>query len=380
MQRTVYTAEHEQFRAAVREFVDRDLRPSLARFRAEGAVDRAAWHRAGEFGLLGLTIPVEHGGGGNDDYRFRAVAIEELARASHGLSSTFSIHFDIATPYLVDLASDAVAAHWLPRLSDGTAIAAIALTEPEAGSDLAALTTTATPTSDGWILDGSKAFITNGGIADIAVVAARTGGPGAAGISLFAVPLAADGVARSAPLQKLGLHESNTANLTFTQVQVPEDHLLGRLDEGFGELMRRLPFERLSSAIANLAQTRAAFELAITQGQERAAFGRPVGSWQHNAFTLADLSARIEAASTFVDACIGARARGTLDAGDTARAKLLTAQVEHDVMDAALQLFGGSGYMADSAIGPAWTDARVTRIWAGSSEVMRLLISRDLGL
>jgi alkylation response protein AidB-like acyl-CoA dehydrogenase len=382
MQRTIYGPEHAAFAASIQAFVERDLRPNLERYRREGAVDRQAWKQAGAVGLLGLAAPEWAGGavGDQSDYRFRAAAIEQLAAASHGLSSTFSIHFDIVMPYVVDLADDHVARTWLPRMVDGSAIAALALTEPGAGSDLAAITTRAQRDGDDWVLDGAKTFITNGGIADVAVVAARTSGDDAAGISLFLVPTNTPGVSAGAPLDKLGLHESNTAELALTQVRIPADHLLGQLDRGFAHLMDRLPTERLSSSVANLAQARAGLALAIAYGKERRAFGTPVGSLQHNAFQLADLSARVEATSAFVDACIAAKVKGVLSGADAARAKLLSAQVEHDVLDAAMQLHGGSGYMADSAIGQAWVDGRVTRIWAGSAEVMRLIISRDLGL
>jgi long-chain-acyl-CoA dehydrogenase len=380
MKRTVYSSEHEQFGASIAAFVADDLLPQLSRFRAEGAVDRSAFLKAGSLGLLGLSIPQRFGGSQADDYRFHAVAIEQLAGATHGLSSTFTIHFDIAVPYLVDLARPSLAERLLPRLATGDAIAAIAMTEPSGGSDLAALTTRARRVDDGWVLDGAKTFITNGGIADVVIVAARTSDAGSRGISLFAVDTSAPGFTAGPTLDKLGLHESNTAELFLDGVHVPDDALLGDVDAGFAQLMQRLPQERLSSAVANLAQTRTVLELALDYGRSRTAFGTAIGSMQHNKFAFADLSARVEALSTFVDACIAAHAQGCLTASDAARAKLLSAEVEHDVLDAAIQLSGGSGLMADSRIGQAWVDGRATRIWAGTAEVMREIVGRDLGL
>lgn len=380
MERTVYESEHEQFGASVAAFVADDLLPHLGDFRAAGAVDRAAFARAGALGLLGLAIPSRFGGMQADDYRFHAVAIEQLAAATHGLSSTFTVHFDIAAPYIVELGGDSLAERLLPRLATGEAIAAIAMTEPSGGSDVAAMLTRAVRRDDGWLIDGAKSYITNGGIADVVVVAARTSDQGAHGISLFAVDTQLAGFSTSPPLNKLGLHESNTADLFFDGVHVPDDALLGPVDAGFAALMRRLPQERLSSAIANLAQTRTVLALALDHGRTRTAFGTPVGSMQHNKFVFADLSARVEALSAYVDACIAAHTHGGLTSADAARAKLLSAQVEHDVLDAAVQLSGGSGLMADSRIGQAWVDGRATRIWAGTAEVMREIIGRDLRL
>lgn len=380
MERTVYASEHEQFGASVAAFVADDLLPHLGDFRAAGAVDRAAFARAGALGLLGLAIPSRFGGMQADDYRFHAVAIEQLAAATHGLSSTFTVHFDIAAPYIVELGGDSLAERLLPRLATGEAIAAIAMTEPSGGSDVAAMLTRAVRRDDGWLIDGAKSYITNGGIADVVVVAARTSDQGAHGISLFAVDTQLAGFSTSPPLNKLGLHESNTADLFFDGVHVPDDALLGPVDAGFAALMRRLPQERLSSAIANLAQTRTVLALALDHGRTRTAFGTPVGSMQHNKFVFADLSARVEALSAYVDACIAAHTHGGLTSADAARAKLLSAQVEHDVLDAAVQLSGGSGLMADSRIGQAWVDGRATRIWAGTAEVMREIIGRDLRL
>jgi long-chain-acyl-CoA dehydrogenase len=380
MERTVYSSEHRQFGESIAGFVADDLLPQLPRYRADGAVDRAAFARAGALGLLGLAIPSRFGGSQADDYRFHTVAIEQLAAATHGLSSTFTIHFDIATPYIVDLAVPSLAERVLPRLATGDAIAAIAMTEAGGGSDLAALTTRARRVDDGWVIDGSKTFITNGGIADVVVVAARTSDRGARGISLFVVEAPTAGFTPGPTLDKLGLHESNTAELFLDGVHVAEDALLGQVDGGFTHLMQRLPQERLSSAVANLAQARTVLGQALDHARTRSAFGTPIGSMQHNKFAFADLSARIEALSTFVDACIGAHVAGRLTTSDAARAKLLSAEVEHDVLDAAIQLSGGAGLMADNPIGQAWVDGRATRIWAGTSEVMREIIGRDLGL
>lgn len=380
MERTVFASDHELFRAAFARTVDEYLTPSLPQYRQDGALDRAAFQQVAASGVLGLAVPEQYGGAGTTDYRFHAVAIEELARVSHGLSSTLTIHFDIATPYIVEFAGPVIAERWLPQLAAGQAIAAFALTEPSGGSDAAALATRALALDDGWLLTGTKSFITNAAIADVAVVAARTGADGPRGISLFAVDTSLPGVVAGPTLRKLGLHESNTADLSFDGVRLDHSALLGEVDAGFGYLMARLPQERLSSAVANVAQTRSVFAHAVDHARSRRAFGTALGSLQHNKFLLADLSARIESVSAFVDACINAQVERHLTAADAARAKLLSARVEHDVLDAAVQLAGGAGLMADSPIGQAWTDGRVTRIWAGADEIMREIIGRDLDL
>jgi alkylation response protein AidB-like acyl-CoA dehydrogenase len=362
-----------------------DFGAAVARFAeqfgdANEPPDRTAWKQAGELGLTGLEIDESFGGHRSGDYRITAAAVHALARISHGTSSTFTISFDIATPYLARYASAEVQQRWLPRLAAGEAIAALALTEPGAGSDLAAMTTRADPMDGGWSITGAKTFITNGSIADVIVVAARTSAQDRGrGISLFAVDASAPGLSRR-PLATIGQHDCDTGELFFDECQVPTSALVGTLDEGLGVLLQRLPQERVTSSIANLTQTDVAFDLIVRQVNERRAFGRSIGSLQHNAFRLAELDARRSAVAAFLSTCIDKVSDGTLTTADAARAKLLTARLENDVYDLGMQLHGGSSFLEGTEINRRWIDARVTRIWAGADEVMLHLISKDIGL
>jgi len=345
--------------------------------------DRTAWKQAGELGLTGMEIDASFGGHRSGDYRITAAAVQSLARISHGTSSTFTISFDIATPYLARYATAEVKQQWLPRLAAGDAIAALALTEPGAGSDLAAMTTRADRVGGvegGWSITGAKTFITNGSIADVIVVAARTSAQDRGrGISLFGVDASTAGLTRR-PLATIGQHDCDTGELFFDACRIPESALIGTLDEGLGVLLQRLPQERVTSSIANLTQTDVAFDLIMRQVNERHAFGRPIGSLQHNAFRLADLDARRSAVAAFLSVCIDKVSDGTITTADAARAKLLTARLENDVYDLGMQLHGGSSFLEGTEINRRWVDARVTRIWAGADEVMLHLISKDLGL
>ena len=343
-------------------------------------VDRQAWKHAGALGLTGLEIPAAFGGSTGATYAWNAAAVDALATISHGLSSTFTISFDIATPYLVALGTPEVHQRWLPLLAQGEAIAALALTEPGAGSDLAALTTRAEPKGDHFFITGSKTFITNGSIADVIVVAARTSPQtGARGISLFAVDGNSVGLTRRR-ITTIGQSDCDTAELFFDHVEVPRSHLLGTLDEGFLHLMDRLPQERITSSIANLAQADVAMNLTLTQVRERQAFGRSLGSLQHNAFRLAELDAQRSAVRAHVDACIERLMNKTMSTADGARAKLLSARLENDILDLGMQLHGGSSFLEGTEINQRWIDGRVTRIWAGADEIMLHLIAKDLGL
>lgn len=378
---SIYEDDHEMFRTTVARFVDEVLAPRREEFATTGGFTADVWALAGEIGLLGLSVPVEHGGGGADDYRFQAVALEELARSSAAAASAFSIHFDVCAPYLTRLTDADQKARWLPGFCRGDTVAAIAMTEPSGGSDLAALRTTATRTSAGWRLEGSKTFITNGRTAELVIVAARTtAGSGPRGISLFVVDGDAPGFTRSGPLDKLGQHEADTAELFFDGVVVPEANRIGELDRGFHHMMAMLPRERIGAAIANLAHARASLEQTLAYVREREAFGTAIGRFQHNAFLLADLATEVEVGQAFVDRCVLAENDGSLDAVTAAKAKLWTSELQGRVLDACVQLFGGYGFMRETAVARAWVDARVTRIWAGSNEIMRLLIARDLGL
>ncbi|MBB2892470.1 acyl-CoA dehydrogenase family protein [Flexivirga oryzae] len=380
MRRRIYDEDHEAFRESVRAFVRREVLPDVEDWAADKAIPRSFWRAAGAQGLLGLEIPVEYGGADAQDFRFNAVLMEELAAVNAALPSSVGIHADIVPPYLVKLAGAEVRDRWLPRISSGEAVAAIAMTEPGAGSDLAAITTSAVADGDRFRINGSKTYITNGYGADLVVVAARTTpAAGAKGISLFAVPTDLPGFSRGRKLDKIGQPEADTAELFFEDVVVPASHLVGELDKGFGHMMTWLPQERISAAVTNLAHARQLLTETIDYAKERKAFRQPIGSFQANKFLLAELVTRVEVTQAYVDQCVLAHAEHELTPVDAAKAKWWTAEVQNQVLDHCLQLHGGAGYMNEYRIARAWRDARVTKIWAGSNEIMKELIGRDLG-
>ncbi|BBC38630.1 MULTISPECIES: acyl-CoA dehydrogenase family protein [Streptomyces] len=381
MRRTVFDADHEAFRTSVRAFVERELRPRQEEFIQQRAIDRAAWKAAGQQGLLGLLIPEQYGGSEAGDYRFTAVLHEEFARLSVAFASSFTIHCEVVAPYLVELTTEEQRERWLPRFCAGELVTAIGMTEPSAGSDLAALRTTAVRDGENWTLNGSKTFITNGFGADLVVVAARTSPEkGAKGITLFAVETDMPGFERGRKLEKVGQHEADTAELFFHDVRVPGANVIGEVDRGFIHMMERLPQERIGAAVLNLAHAAQILDETLEYVKERKAFGQSVGSFQYNKFRLAEMVTQIEVTQAFVDQCVAAHVTGRLSAVDAAKAKWWTAQVQNEVLDACVQLHGGYGYMNEYRVARAWQDARVTKIWAGSNEIMKELIGRDLGL
>jgi alkylation response protein AidB-like acyl-CoA dehydrogenase len=381
MRRTLYRADHEAFRESMRAFVDRTLRPRAGDHAREHRIDRDCWLEAGRQGLLGLEVPEEYGGSAAGDYRFNAVFNEELAIFGAAYASSFGIHADVVAPYLVELGTEAQKKEWLPRFCTGEVVTAIAMTEPSGGSDLANLRTAARRDGDGWIINGAKTFITNGGSADLVVVAARTGpGERARGVSLFLVDATLPGFHRGRVLDKVGQPESDTAELFFDDLRVPGDALLGEVGSGFVSLMQRLPQERIGVAIGNIANAASIFAETVEYIKQRKAFGQPVGSFQHNKFKAAEMHTRLEVTQAFVDKCVEAHAAGELSAEEAAMAKWWTAEVQNDVLDDCVQLYGGYGYMNEYRVARAWKDARVNKIWAGSNEIMKELIGRKLGL
>jgi alkylation response protein AidB-like acyl-CoA dehydrogenase len=381
VQRTLYNADHEAFRDTMRTFVDRSLRPQTERHALEHGIDRECWLEAGRAGILGLEVADQYGGSGAQDYRFNAVFNEELAKFGAAYASCFGIHADVVAPYLVDLGTEEQKKEWLPRLCTGEVVTAIAMTEPSGGSDLANLKTRATADGSDWIVDGAKTFITNGGSADLVVVAARTGpGKGARGVSLFLVDTTLPGFERGRVLDKVGQPESDTAELFFHDLRVPADALLGEVGMGFISLMQRLPQERIGVAIGNIANTVSLFEETLAYVKTRQAFGQTIGSFQYNKFTIAEMFTALEVAQAFIDKCVDAHMRKELSAEEAAMAKWWSAQVQSDVLDHCVQLYGGYGYMNEYRIARAWKDARVNKIWAGSNEIMKELIGRKLGL
>jgi len=381
MKREIYDEDHDAFRSSVKEFLDREVAPHLEEHLEAKALPREFWLAAGKQGFLGLEIPEEYGGSEAGDYRFNAVLTEELAKVNMTLPSCVGIHADIVAPYLVHLTNEEQKKRWLPDFCAGGLLTAIGMTEPSGGSDLAALKTTAVADGDDWVLNGSKTFITNGYSADLVVVAVRTSPEKKArGITLFGVETDTTGFSRGRKLDKVGQAESDTAELFFEDLRVPGANVIGEVDSGFIHMMTFLPQERLGSAITNLAHAAQILDETLAYTKERKAFGQSIGNFQHNKFLLADLYTRVEVTQAYVDQCVVAHTQGELTPIDAAKAKWWTAQVQNDVLDHCVQLHGGYGYMNEYRVARAWRDARVTKIWAGSNEIMKELIGRDLGL
>ncbi len=380
MQRTIYDEDHEAFRQSVKEFVDRTLAPRAEEMIRDHVIARDIWEEAGAQGFFGLSIPEEYGGAGIDDYRFNAVFAEEIGRFTNAAGSCFGIHADITAPYLVHLGTEEQKQRWLPDVAAGKKIMAIGMTEPSGGSDLAALKSTAVRDGDDWVINGSKTFITNGHQCDLAVVAVRTDPTkGAKGISLFVLEAGMEGFTKGNKLDKVGQEESDTSELFFENVRVSNDHLLGPEGMGFIEMMKHLPQERLGAAVGNLANARQILAETIQYTKDRKAFGQPIGTFQHNKFKIAEMVTKCEVTQAFIDQCVIAHSEDTLTAVDAAKAKWWASEVQCAVLDECVQLHGGYGYMNEYRVARAWRDARVHKIWAGSNEIMKELIGRDLG-
>jgi alkylation response protein AidB-like acyl-CoA dehydrogenase len=381
MRSRLYEAEHEDFRKSVRAFLDKRVAPFHDDWERAGIVPRELWTAAGVQGLLGIEMPERFGGGGIRDFRWSCVLIEELARV--GASGVgFGLHNDVVGPYLRDLATGEQKKRWLPGFTSGELITAIAMTEPGAGSDLQGIQTTARKDGDGWVLSGSKTFITNGINADLVIVVAKTDpeAPGSKGISLLVVERDMPGFSRGRNLDKVGLKAQDTAELFFDQVRVPAENLLGAENRGFYHLMENLPQERLSIAVGAVA----AAETVLAHTREyvtgRKAFGRPVASFQNTRFVLAELHTETTIARTFVDECVRQLNSGELTAVDASMAKYWTTELQNRAADRCLQLHGGYGYMDEYPVSKAWRDARVQSIYGGTNEIMKEIIGRSLGL
>jgi alkylation response protein AidB-like acyl-CoA dehydrogenase len=381
MKRAIYDEDHEAFREAVRTWLERSVVPNTEKYIAEKALPREFWLEAGAQGFLGLEVPEEHGGAGAEDYRFNAVLMEELAKVNAALPTCVGIHADITAPYLTELGTDEQKKRWLPGVASGEILLAIGMTEPSGGSDLAALKTTAVRDGDEWVINGSKTFITNGYSCDLTVVAARTAPElGPKGITLFGVESTKDGFQRGRKLDKVGMEESDTSELFFENVRVTDAEIIGELNKGFVHMMQKLPQERLGCSVSNLAHAKQILHETLQYAKDRQAFGVSIGSLQYNKFLLAEMFTQIEVCEAYVDRCVEAHAAGELTAIDAAKAKWWSSNTQSDVLDGCVQLHGGYGFMNEYRVARAWRDARVTKIWAGSNEIMKELIGRDLGL
>ncbi|GGR40144.1 alkylation response protein AidB-like acyl-CoA dehydrogenase [Nocardioides luteus] len=385
MRRTIYTEDHQSFRETIRSFIEKEVAPVYEEWYEAGIVPHDFYLKLGELGVWGIQVPEEYGGAGIESFKYSAVMTEELARAgvSFGGSST---HVGLCLPYLLKLATKEQMERWMPGFVSGAEMWAIAMTEPGTGSDLAGMTTNAKLTEDGkhYVLNGAKTFITGGVNADRVIVCARTA-PATpedrrGGITLLAVDTKLPGYEVGRKLDKLGLKVSDTAELSFTDVLVPVEDVLGEEGKGFSYLGQNLPVERLGIAVGAYAQAAAAVEFAKKYVAERKVFGTPVASFQNTKFELAACKAEVDAAEAVVDRAIEAEDAGTLTAAEAASAKLFCTEVAHRVVDRCLQLHGGYGYMNEYPIARLYADNRVNRIYGGTSEVMKLIIAKDMGL
>ncbi|MEX3644672.1 MULTISPECIES: acyl-CoA dehydrogenase family protein [Mycolicibacterium] len=380
MKRLVFEPEHEQLRETTRQFVERVVAPGAEKWERERIVDRAAYLEAGKYGLIGFNLPVEYGGGGSDDFRYNAVIVEELAKFG-SVTPALSLQNDIVAPYLKSLANAEQQARWLPGFITGELIGAIAMSEPGAGSDLAGIRTTAVRDGDDWILNGAKTFISAGFNSDLVIVVARTDpGAGHKGFSLLVVERGMDGFSRGRKLDKMGQHAQDTAELHFENVRVPARNLLGEENRGFYHLMHNLPSERLSIAIGANAGARETWRQTLQYAKDRKAFGQPIGSFQHNRFVLAELDTELDIAEQFIDRCLRAVVDGELNAVQAAKAKWWCTELAKKVVDSCLQLHGGYGYMNEYKVAKDYVDVRIQTIFGGTTEIMKDIIGRDLGL
>lgn len=374
--RTAYDAEHEMFRDQVRKFFDRAMVPNLARWEAEGIVDRDFWLACGEAGLLCPTIPAEYGGLGLD-FRFNAIIDEEIAYL--GSSAGIVLQSDIIADYILHFGSEEQRHRWLPGMISGEVITAIAMTEPGTGSDLQAIRTTARRDGGDYVINGQKTYITNGQNADLVIVVARTGDDtGAKAISLILVEADREGFVKGRNLDKIGQHSADTSELFFQDVRVPVANCLGKENAGFAYLMQALPQERLSIAVTAQAAAQRAFDEAVAFTKDRKAFGKSIFDFQNTRFNLADLKTKLQVGWAHLDWCLNRHIAGELDAGEASAAKLFHTELQWEVCDVALQLHGGAGYMNEYVIARMWRDARVTRIFGGTSEIMKEVIGRTI--
>ena len=382
LSRTLFTEDHELFRQSVRRFVETEIAPHADEWEANGIVDKAMFRKAGANGFLGMEIPEELGGGGSDDFRFNVVVSEEVQRAGVMASGTcITLHNDICLPYFLNLTDNDQKARWLPGMASGEKMAAIAMTEPATGSDLAGIKSTAIRDGDSYVLNGSKTFITNGINSDLVIVAAKTDPEQAhRGMSLLVVEEGMEGFSRGRNLDKIGMHAQDTAELFFNDVRVPAENLLGGEEgQGFVQLVHNLPRERLSLAVGAVAHAWAAFDWTIQYCKDRTAFDQPIGSFQASKFALAEMKTELDIAQVFIDRQTQAYLDGELTADDAAEAKWWCSDLEGRVIDQGLQLHGGYGYMEEYPIARAWRDARVQRIYGGTNEIMKEIIGRSLG-
>jgi acyl-CoA dehydrogenase len=385
MRRTIYTEDHEAFREMIRDFIAREVAPVFADWERQGHPPRDFYRRLGELGVLGIQVPKEYGGGGEPSLKFGYVVTEECARAAVTFGN-YGVHSNLILPYFLEYATEEQKQRWLPGFCSGDIMTAIAMTEPGTGSDLAGIRTTATLSEDGshYVLNGAKTFITGGALADLVLVVARTSPPDPAerrgGLSILCVDTTSPGFSVGRKLEKIGLRSSDTAELSFVDVKVPVANRLGEEGHGFKYLTHNLPQERLLIAMGGAATAAAALRFAIDYVKDRKVFGQPVASFQNTKFVLAECATEVEACQIMVDRAIELLDAGELTVPDAAKAKLFATEVAGRVIDKCLQLHGGYGYILEYPIARLYADTRVSRIYGGTSEVMKTIIAKSLGV
>jgi len=377
MKRRIFGPDHDDFRAAFRQFVDTEAVPHAYEWEAAGMVEPKFWEKAGQLGYLAFEADPQFGGLGIDDFRFNAVIAEEVA-ASGMVGDGFALHNDIFAPYLLHHGSDEQRARWLPKFVSGEMVTAIAMSEPQAGSDLAAISTTAVVDGDHIVLNGSKTFITNGFTADLVFVLARSAGGDKRGMSLVAVERGNPGLSRGVPLKKIGRKAQDTAEVFLTDCVVPAANLIGEPGSALSMIKMNLPRERLSIAVTGVASAERALRLALAHTTERSTFGKPVARHQSVLHDLAEMHTAIQVARSHVDNCVMELNAGELTAQDAAGAKYWATDLEGQVLDRCLQMFGGYGYMEEYPISRMWRDARVQRIYGGANEIMKEIVGRGM--
>ena len=382
MQRTIFEPEHELFRDSFVAFLAKEVLPNFVEWEHAGLTPHDLLARAGSHGFVGMAIPEQYGGGGVDDFRYNLVIAEEIAKAGvQGSGAMITLHNDICTPYFLHLTNDEQKARWLPGIASGEQITAIAMTEPSIGSDLASMTTTALRDGDCYVVNGSKTFITNGINSDLVVVAVKTDPTQRhRGMSLLVVERGMAGFERGRNLDKLGMHSQDTAELFFSDVRVPVANRLGDEGTGFTQLVQNLPQERLSIAMMGISVARAAMEWTLDYVKGRMAFGQPVGSFQNSRFTMAEIKTEVEIGQSYIDRCVLALNDRTLTPEEAAAAKWWCTELQKKVVDRCLQLHGGYGYMTEYPIARAYADGRITTIYGGTTEIMKEIVGRSLGL
>jgi alkylation response protein AidB-like acyl-CoA dehydrogenase len=379
-ERTIYNNEHEQFRTAFRAWLDKEIAPHHEQWESDGITPRDMWRQAGSLGFLGYHVPEQYGGGGVDDYKFGAIMQEEVSETGLiGSANGVTLHNDIVLPYYLTLGTDDQKSRWLPGMVAGELIGALAITEPNTGSDVAGVRTSAVRKGDVYVVNGSKTFITNGINSDLVITTVRTDpDAGHKGFTLLVLERGMKGFERGRNLSKLGMHAQDTAELSFTDVEVPVENRLGDEGMGFVYLMQNLAQERLGMAVGGVKVASAALQWTLDYTKERKAFGQSIASFQNSKFALAEMATEVQIAQVYVDRCIELHSEGRLSAEQAAAAKFWVTELQNRVVDRCLQLHGGYGYMTEYPIARAWADSRIQTIYGGTTEIMKEIVGRSL--